>query len=434
MKNNMDALHRSLSPFQAHRNPLTQQKGKYSDTSLDKFKLDVQNMERIDLGEKGILYPQVQRNGGCKLEQLLPLLCGDHDIDTPTNSNRLADQTLEKNEELKFSFFQKQAISKADEEEEEEREEYKTNEKMEELIRVEDKVGSCEGIMKSGDKESVEKEVPDEERENWVKKEMNRKICTRKNKVLPPKQTMIGPNIMNTVEYLKSLESLSLKLFNQEQLRMELHVLAMFQKQSRKKYKFSPIDLEPNKRETTFNKLIILDLDETIASVDALEDYIPDYITTHLEMPVVLRPQLFDFLDKLYPHFNLLIYSSGECDYVYDVINSHPKLKTYFMGILSRDDCCAFKNLLHIKSLQVVAHLFTIGNIIVVDDSPCKWPYYVNNLIPIPPFKGEKGDLVHTLTQLAEFIMRLGTLDDIRPVLKQAYQLTKRANKALYYH
>ena len=89
-------------------------------------------------------------------------------------------------------------------------------------------------------------------------------------------------------------------------------------------------------------KLLILDLDETLIHVDfdyILKDKIVNYDKIlyfdsedeeNIDIPLIIRPGLYEFLDYASKEFELIVFTASEKEYADAIINYIEKYKKYF--------------------------------------------------------------------------------------------------------
>tara|TARA_Y100000389_G_scaffold199930_1_gene239326 strand:- start:5041 stop:5733 length:693 start_codon:yes stop_codon:yes gene_type:complete len=154
---------------------------------------------------------------------------------------------------------------------------------------------------------------------------------------------------------------------------------------------------------------LILDIDETIL-------YAREYTPEGLNI-LKLRPGLLDFLNKLYNHFNIYLFTAGSGKYAHqmaDLINKHGNRESsYFKGIYSRDHMKLGLDGLYTKCLRKLhefimkdngefnkrnSHsrvLYIMNKIhytVLIDNLIDNMKYQRSNGINIIDFEGDKDD------------------------------------------
>jgi len=146
-----------------------------------------------------------------------------------------------------------------------------------------------------------------------------------------------------------------------------------------------PPFLPPKKKSdiTQKNYTLILDLDETLVRYEINETN-PD------EANVILRPGLFYFLNKVYPLFDLVIWTVATKEYADPIIDIIEEKKKYFIARLFREHA-TFKNNIFIKDLANLGR--DINSIIIIDDKEVSFSLQKQNGILIKPFYGTYSEV-----------------------------------------
>lgn len=133
-----------------------------------------------------------------------------------------------------------------------------------------------------------------------------------------------------------------------------------------------------------FNKknfTLILDLDETLIK-----------FVTKINYPkgkIIFRPGLIQFLNKVFPFFDLIIWTIATKDYADEMINNIEKDKKYFTARLYRDHA-SYKNNIYVKDLSNLGR--PLDKIIIIDDKESNFSLQRSNGILIRPFHGTKKE------------------------------------------
>ena len=142
-----------------------------------------------------------------------------------------------------------------------------------------------------------------------------------------------------------------------------------------------------NSKNKKFQKRItlILDLDETLVRFK-INKY---NIQTG---NVVLRPGLIQFLNKVYPLFDLVIWTVATKQYADAILDIIERDKKYFSARLYREHATIDeKNNLYIKDLNNLGR--SLDSIIIIDDKESSYRLHKDNGILIKPFMGSKLEL-----------------------------------------
>ena len=130
---------------------------------------------------------------------------------------------------------------------------------------------------------------------------------------------------------------------------------------------------------------LILDLDETLVRFK-INKY---NIQTG---NVVLRPGLIQFLNKVYPLFDLVIWTVATKQYADAILDIIERDKKYFSARLYREHATIDeKNNLYIKDLNNLGR--PLDSIIIIDDKESSYRLHKDNGILIKPFMGSKLEM-----------------------------------------
>eukprot|EP00824_Muranothrix_gubernata_P026806 TRINITY_DN9690_c0_g1_i1.p1 TRINITY_DN9690_c0_g1~~TRINITY_DN9690_c0_g1_i1.p1 ORF type:complete len:343 (+),score=29.04 TRINITY_DN9690_c0_g1_i1:132-1031(+) len=201
------------------------------------------------------------------------------------------------------------------------------------------------------------------------------------------------------------------------------------------------LNLSEPKRERKTNKTLVIDLDNTLIStildlntlVHGPKNYL---ITPAMNVCFYLRPSVIHFLTKASKFYEIVIFSSGEDEYVRDVM-SVIKSYCHIDHILTRKNCGLKKvqeqsKYYFVKSLSLLNR--NPANVIIIDDKPSAWdPRDLENIIPVIPYIAEnEGD--SELYEVESLITFLQGTSDIRPFLRQFFGILEKLEKCQSSH
>ena len=179
-------------------------------------------------------------------------------------------------------------------------------------------------------------------------------------------------------------------------------------------------------------KLLILDLDETLVHSDIdflLNDKNINYDTVlnfdsedekNIPLPIIIRPELYEFLDYASENFNLIIFTASDQQYADTIINYIEKNKKYFKMRLYRNHCIFIDPGLYIKDLRIFTSCTKIEDIIIVDNSLFSFANQLNNGILITSFFDDKSDTF--LNNVKEYLEFIKNEKDIREINKESFK------------
>ncbi len=179
-------------------------------------------------------------------------------------------------------------------------------------------------------------------------------------------------------------------------------------------------------------KTLILDLDETLIHSD-LDLIYKDHETTlyfdseddeilgkNVPIPLILRPNLFEFLNYVYDKFELIIFTASHKNYADKIIDYIEKDKKYFSLRLYRQHCIFIKPGIYIKDLRIFNNR-NLKNVILIDNSIFSFANQLNNGILITSFYNDNCDsfLLSLIDYLEYFIEKC---DDVRLINKKQFK------------
>ena len=184
--------------------------------------------------------------------------------------------------------------------------------------------------------------------------------------------------------------------------------------------------LEKNK------KLLILDLDETLAHSDldfSLKDKIQKYDTIlhfnsdeekNIPIPLLIRPWTKEFLDYAVQEFDLVIFTASDKQYANEIIDFIEKDKKYFKMRLYRNHCLFIEPGLYIKDLRIFSDYKNIEDIIILDNSLFSFANQLNNGILITSFFYDLNDTF--LENVKCYLEYIKIQKDIRLMNKESFR------------
>jgi len=172
-------------------------------------------------------------------------------------------------------------------------------------------------------------------------------------------------------------------------------------------------------------KLLILDLDETLIfsseePLDRPEDFkVGEYYTYK-------RPGVDVFLEFVFSHFNVAVWTSSEANYARQAVASLFPAVERLRFIWTRDRCTVrtdqeTREFYWVKDLKKAKRAgFPLEQILVIDDSPEKLQRNYGNYIRIEPFYGNPTD--SELNRLQHFLLTLKGVPNVRAVEKRGWR------------
>ncbi len=177
-----------------------------------------------------------------------------------------------------------------------------------------------------------------------------------------------------------------------------------------------------------YNKLLVLDLDETLVNSLPKDSNIrtlfpPDLVGSHYD--TYWRPYVTKFLDEALASFrDVAIWTAGTLSYAYPIVRAlvDPSRLAFVWG---RERCMyrwypETDQHVHLKPLKkLLRRGYKAHQVLFVDDSPEKLSRSYSNLVPIRPFYRDPGDT--ELPKLMRYLHTLGPVPNIRPIEKRGW-------------
>lgn len=173
------------------------------------------------------------------------------------------------------------------------------------------------------------------------------------------------------------------------------------------------------------NKLLILDLDETL--IHATENKLEIQEDFQFEQySVYKRPHLDEFLESISKHFTVGIWSSADDDYVSEIVQNIVPSTIDLKVVWGRSRCSVKRDYdydqynFEKRLDKLKKQGFRLEQIIIVDDSPEKTRNNYGNAIYIKEFTGDKTD--EELKFLFDYLLTLKSVENIRSVEKRGWR------------
>ncbi|ORX54787.1 hypothetical protein BCR36DRAFT_11548 [Piromyces finnis] len=185
----------------------------------------------------------------------------------------------------------------------------------------------------------------------------------------------------------------------------------------------------PPKPENSPEITLVLDLDETLVhctttEMDEYDVMFPVELNgQQFQVSGRYRPYCSEFLEKVAEMFEVIIFTASQkvyADTLLDFMDPSHKLISHR---LFRDECVTvYGN--YLKDLSVLGR--DLSKTIIIDNSIYAFGYQLENGIPITSWYSDKND--KELLCVLEFLESIVGVYDVRPYLKEKYNLIDRAN------
>jgi len=169
---------------------------------------------------------------------------------------------------------------------------------------------------------------------------------------------------------------------------------------------------------------LVLDLDETLVHCDVNKVAECDQV-----FPVVFggdtyqvymskRPFFQRFLELVAPLFEVVVFTASQQCYADKLLDLVDPEKRLIHHRLFRHHCVNVEGNF-VKDLRVLGR--DLATTVIVDNSPPAFTFQVDNGIPIVSWYSDKDDT--ELQKLVPLLMKLRTLNDVRPALKKYFRM-----------
>lgn len=170
------------------------------------------------------------------------------------------------------------------------------------------------------------------------------------------------------------------------------------------------------------DKLIVLDLDETLFHCDIIDMDGFDYtfvLDGKYSYWTIKRPHLDTFINYIKDNFNYGVYTASTKDYAEkhcEILGLDP------LFLLHRDNCTPkfdmSGDIYQLKRLSKVKK-YSPSKIIAIDDKHESYSENYGNLIRVTPFYGGSTDT--TLLKLIDYLEKIKNIEDIRRIEKRGW-------------
>jgi len=185
----------------------------------------------------------------------------------------------------------------------------------------------------------------------------------------------------------------------------------------------------PKKTRGTFPVSLILDLDETLlhSSIVPLPTYdvvFPVHFNAvNYQVYVRKRPHMDYFLERVSQLFEIIIFTASQKVYADRLLSIIDPQRKWIKHRVFRDSCVVVDGN-YLKDLTVLGR--DLARSAIVDNSPQAFGFQLDNGIPILSWFEDTTDT--ELLKLLPFLEKLAGADDVRPLIREQFQLHKRVH------
>lgn len=198
------------------------------------------------------------------------------------------------------------------------------------------------------------------------------------------------------------------------------------------------VELKLQKKHLGIDKLLLFDLDETLAHCVRTEnpEQEPDVqLQIRLQSggkfkaSFNIRPYTHEMLREVNKYYEVAVFTASHKWYADEILNYIDPTGELIQHRFYRESCIKTEDSVYLKDLRIIKNV-AMKDMILVDNAVYGFGQQLSNGVPITPFKEDKND--KEFLSLMRFLVRIHKENDLRLALRDAFSFENISCKEKY--